>query len=199
MLKLVVSILSIGLMFSCGSKSDDDAGDGGIAELQGTWSQACTRGTGVSNTASKTVYVISGATATATQTAYNEAATCTTEGLVSTWSGTMAAAGDATTPTGAKKYNFTWATVSQTPKIASYVTAFNTLGLCGITTWALNTETSILGKTCGNTTFQSAGDISYDIYKITGTSLSLGKTDATNTGKTDALRPIALDTVVYTK
>ncbi|MCX6109635.1 MAG: hypothetical protein NTZ90_08555 [Proteobacteria bacterium] len=187
------------LMVSCGkkSKSDDTAASAGIAELQGTWVTGCVVS---AKQSSKTTYVFSAAKATGTTQNFSDT-TCTTQSYSGSWSGTVTGGDAASTPADAKKFDFTYATISYIANTAAIATSLNSVKLCEYSDWVVNVAKDGIGKKCGATTDEAinVGTVQYSIYKVVGTKLSVGVEDTTNTGKTDALREKAFEADTYTK
>ena len=75
----------------------------------------------------------------------------------------------------------TWVKSTWTPQDNSLLSAFNA-GICGITSWQLNQATTVTGLDCGGSTnFQPQGDINYDKYAVSGSSLKLKSRNITLT------------------
>lgn len=194
----LVIFVSLAFVSACGKKDESKpASSTGIAELQGTWISAC-HPYEESDSIDRLTEVYSGTTAVSTRVVYSDAA-CTVPELTSKLTATASAAGDAATPAGAKKINYTISGLTLTPNAAAIVSDLNANGYCGFTDWALNTEKNLVGSTCDEEQIM-AGEVIYAIYKLnSATEMSHGMADDTYDQSTEAKRPIRFDTFVYTK
>ena len=69
------------------------------------------------------------------------------------------------------QYTMTLSTNTLTPLNSTEVSWANTNSWCGDADWVLNTAKSIVGKTCGENTYWSAGTATYGLYLLDGNKL----------------------------
>ena len=69
------------------------------------------------------------------------------------------------------EFTMTLSTNTLTPLNSTEVSWANTNSWCGDADWVLNTAKSIVGKTCGDTTYWSAGTATYGLYLLDGNKL----------------------------
>jgi len=198
-MKQIIAMLALaGLAVGCGKTEEEvTATATAIAELAGTWSTGCTNPS--EGEYKKDSYIHSGLTLTRSMISYSDAA-CATKYLTFDITGTVTSPGDATTPAGAKKLNFTYVSATATIHTDAIVTAANASSLCGYTDFVKDVPKSVLGKTCGSgRAIGNTGEVGYDVYKITGTTLQLGDEDTVTGTPSDTNRPTALETTTFTK
>ena len=134
---------------------------------------------------------------TGTTTIYSDS-TCATVYAVRTNVATITQGAASSSVSGGINYNFTWTSITETPKTATAVTDYNgSGGFCGSTSWALDTAKSVSGLTCGTGIRPTNGATQYDVLALGSNYLQFGDTSGTNTGTTDALRPTSLATAKY--
>ena len=80
---------------------------------------------------------------------------------------------------------------SETKYTSTYVNSANSSSLCGKTDWAINTTKDITGLTCDDEAKDSAGDVSYVLFYLDGSSLKI-----TNSS---TAYPTSVGSTVYTK
>lgn len=107
--------------------------------------------------------------------------------------------GTAGSADGSTKIDLVLTDITATPKSAAAVLILNAASYAGYTDWQADTAKSVAGINIDGSAYDTAGTKSYDIYKISGSSLYLGDTGGTNDGSTDALRPISFETISATK
>ena len=108
--------------------------------------------------------------------------------IAGTFSGGVAVA----SPSGAKTIDLTYSTWTITPSSSAVADYMNTNSFCGVSTFAANTATNVMGKNCGGGAV-NVGDVEPQIYKITGTTVQFGE-DADGSSRSSSLK-----TRVYTK
>ncbi len=193
---LILLVLNGFLMASCAKKtSPTTATTGDPTELEGTWATGC-----VAAASSKDTIIVSGNTYTDTLIFFAET-TCVTQTQKEIKTGTFTLGAAAAAPANAKTTDFILNNVSETPLRADVASDFNIAesgaGFCGIKTWALDTETSISGKTCSGGKIPSAGETRFNIYTLTTTvipnTLAFGVLTVTNNGTIATKRPTSID------
>ena len=188
------------LVLGCGKKEEDEDK---TTELEGTWVGTCQT---EDTKASKMTYVFADDKLTVESANYT-GATCDAAAIEVKMgiSGTFVIEGDAAAPVGAKNWTMTLVSAKVTPATAEKANNLIAGSFCGVTTWAANTEVDVTGKTCSMGESDdgglptTAGELSYDIYKLTAPTLLFGKETDTLKGETAATRATELDTDVYTK
>ncbi len=167
-------------------------------EIEGTWLKACVASSG---TSTKTTLTNTGDTGVLAGESFSDAA-CTTLAATTTVTSTFTLGAAVDSPAGAKKMDSTLVSITITPKTDAMVTTLNTGSYCSVTNWAKDTATDVTGKVCsGGVTYFAKGAVTYTLYKLEGSSLTLGTTTGLgpDDGTTEAGRHTALDSVSYTK
>lgn len=101
------------------------------------------------------------------------------------------------TPAGATSIDATVTAITAVAHTSAAATGFNTGTTCGYSDWAVGVAKNMVGKTCFGTTWTLA--TSYNVYKISGTALTMGDTSGSNDGSTAAKRPTTYESSSYTK
>jgi len=170
---------------ACGSKSESS--DSGTV-LSGTWTQECT-------TKVDRIYVYGGSNVTQTADIFEDS-TCTTASFKLVRNSNYTIGTDVSGLEGAKKIDYTLVSTKLTPTSATSAGGFTTIKYCGLSTWTINVEVDISGRTCNGIT-ETVGKINYDIFKITdGKTVQFGLNDATKTGEAEATRPTQISSAV---
>ena len=64
--------------------------------------------------------------------------------------------------------------LTYTPVSSEYASSINTVSLCGVNNWKVDTTTDILGMNCDGTTMPQKNATFYNVYNLIGTNLYLG-------------------------
>lgn len=186
---------------ACGSdskKSDEIAqkGDEYDSALSGTWLSACTPvgPLGLIPLAGEREEMAVNALTDVTKTVHHfDDKGCASPLYNQAIIGTYAEAGDSDKAAGAKNLNITVHKSTITPVSAAGVANLNDVKLCGATDWQLNVAKDVTGADCGGKSF-AEGVVVFDVYKVDGSSLFLGKSSFFRDGSSAEQRPTALDT-----
>ena len=169
---LVISLLSF-TIYSCAKKSDTSSTTT-TTELEGTWQTPCH--------SSGDYYRIMTVAVTGTtfveKYEYHSDSSCANDNNSGETTFGSLTIGDVQTfdsygssgGSGAE-FTMTLSTNTLTPLNSTEVSWANTNSWCGYADWVLNTAKSIVGKTCGDTTYWSAGTATYGLYLLDGNKL----------------------------
>ena len=153
---------------------------GSLSDIEGTWLSSCLAN---GSSYSQVTAEFSGTNQINTEISYSDSS-CSSKRYTLIWTYNNLSAGAQSTLTdGTSGYIFTAVaqTATWTPQDSSLLSAFNA-GICGITSWQLNQATTVTGLDCGgNGNFQPQGDVNYDKYAVSGSSLKLNNRNITLT------------------
>ena len=93
----------------------------------------------------------------------------------------------------ATNINFMATNYTVTPNSDAAAKLMNEAKYCGVTDWTSGTAVDITGKTCLGVPYNN-GDVTFDIYQITGNQLTLGKSKLLLAKTSAGSRPTELDT-----
>ena len=177
-------------MFSgCGDQLKTDTTDESVNItndlLIGTWTSKCNDSSD-ENTSNKTLIIFSSNAdnLTATTTNYSDS-NCSNESFMFKKVLNNFVLGDKTTTAQNQIiYKFTANIFSITlePKTSLVTSSLNFNNYCGLTSWANDNETSLLGLTCDSSTYQSVNDVHSDIVQMSSEKsfIRLGNINNTN-------------------
>jgi hypothetical protein len=185
-----------------GGAAGGGAGGGGAgggtasagADLNGTWSTACFLTQ--NGTYAKTVLVYNNLALNGAYQEYSDSA-CQTGYNTARWTGTATVGAEVST--GVKKLDLAFSSFKNTPLTMTAAAGENQYMYCGITDWAANVEKDVLGKPCQGFAIPQGGK-SFDLYKVSGTTLKFGQNAKISASPAEADRPTAIDdTRVFTR
>jgi len=160
LLALVAVVFSFGCADSGGGSGSSGVGIIGNLE-SANWSTSClSRSSG--GYIKSTAQMVSG-TFTIAYYYYSDSS-CASLSVIATETGTYTATDMNTDGDGT--LDKTLGNLLVTPKSTSTVNSYNSSTVCGYSDWALDTTKSVLGRTCGTSTYPLAGAMQYDIYRI---------------------------------
>lgn len=162
----------------------------GADGLEGQWTQKCTQMSS-STTWDDSVMTIAGDSFNWTGTSFDDAS-CEKKSVWYSGTGTYVTSDVAGLPEGARGLDFHWTSVKFAPFDAQTVEALNQIGWCGHTDWVAGEAKEIVD--C-----EDLVKVRYDIYKVDGTSLFVGKDSADRDGTAPDKRPTELDPTPLTR
>ena len=161
-------------IFSCAKKSDTSSTTTTNTEIEGTWKTACHSSTDYYRIISVAVT----GTTFVEKNEYHSDSSCANDNATFEVTFGSLTIGDVKTfdsygssgGSGAE-FTMTLSTNTLTPLNSTEVSWANTNSYCGDADWVLNTAKSIVGKTCGDSTYWSAGTATYGLYLLDGNKL----------------------------
>lgn len=193
MKRLACLLLLVGGVVACGSGSDED----GVADdaLSGNWASTCyadTNATGEIQNYIKDKLVVASGRFTLTQVYHAPSdASCGQARWTEVIKSDAIVGAAVSAPEGARSLDLTPRSYEQTPNTAEIVQVFNQTKQCGYSDWSLNTAKDVTAASaCVAATAMATY---YDVYKISGNTLSFGYSKGGDDGSSTDKRPKTLD------
>ncbi len=177
----ILAVLSLTFISACGSGISDD--------LAGAWVSACTDSVIYRATFTESTFV-------ATATPYSNTSCTAVTSFRQTYTYSYSGGDDVDQPEGAKTLDYTVSKVEITPLTTTEANGRNSVTACGFSDWAVNVPKDITSG-CGGPS--SAGETTYDIYKIDNGRLFTGDLTGSNDGTTASKRPTGLQSISLSK
>lgn len=176
-------LVSISMIFisACGSGISDD--------LVGSWASACTDSVIYRATFTESTFV-------ATATPYSSTSCATVDSFRQTYTYTYSGGDDVDQPDGGKTFDYTVSKVEITPLTTTEANGRNSVTACGFSDWAVNVAKDITSG-CGGP--GSAGETTYDIYKVDNGRLFTGDLSGSYDGTSAAKRPRGFQSISLSK
>jgi hypothetical protein len=200
-MKKIVSGLLVLFLFACSDSKNKNDPDNNVilgSQLEGSWRKACDQYSS-SNSGNSIINFAKGE-AEIIGRGYRSSDCSGGLDVETVFKMTYVADGtESAHVQGAKHIDLTMAQVTLTYYSKDYVEINNMLKFCGFEDWKIGVTKDVTGLKCETELFPAAGEVRYDIYKITGKNLSVGAEWGTYDGSTPEKRPIILSSQIYTR